>query len=158
MSNPNVGTRPISLTGTASGQLQCGSWELIDADWWRGVAAEQNNTYQSGITAAVNGGAQAAATQIQPGYAFNSVDTSTGSGTDSVMLYPAHPGHRVNVYNNTANTIYVYANSGWNTMTKKLASDTIKNSSNATQFSLTTLKSVEFFCITSGQWAVNLTA
>jgi len=61
----------------------------------------------SGITALVSG---TAVTSPLLTASDNQIDTSTGSGTDSVTLPPAHTGQSVAVNNNTANTIKIWAN------------------------------------------------
>ena len=135
-----VGVVPIAGAG----------FGMIDQSYALGVAQDRNNTYQTGIAAAVTTGSATGATQLAAGSAFYSIDTSTGTNNDSILLPPALAGMQVQVFNNTANTIDVFGT------TQASTQDKINNVTTA--FALTTYQSATFTCAKAAQWAGNKSA
>lgn len=117
---------------------------LVDGSWLNGLAGGQNQTFQSGISAA--GTNQATATQLPAGIALISVDTVASS--TGVALPPCIPGTELSVYNNGAQTLTFYPTVANNPATG--AQDTINN---ATSTTTTTHTSKYFYCPKSGVWA-----
>lgn len=116
---------------------------LVDGAWLRGLAAGQNQTYQSGITAA--GTTQATGTALPNAINFSSVDTVAAS--TGVNLPPCVPGTDLAVYNNGANTLTIYPAVANNTLTG--IQDTINATTSITAASHT---SRYFFCPKAGIW------
>jgi hypothetical protein len=129
-----VGTPP----GTGMG--------LVDGTWLMGLAGSQNNTFQSGITAA--GTTQATATALPAGIYLIEVDTAAAS--TGVALPPCIPGTEINVYNNGANTITVYPAVANNPISA--AQDTINNGTTLSG-GLATHTPQVFSCAKAGVWS-----
>jgi len=110
-------------------------------------------SYTNGITAGVTA-TLALATQLTA--TFNSVDTSTNSGTDGVILPPALPGMEIEIDNNTANTIYVWGvganqNNG-GAADLIIASGSYGNGNAAAHVALASTKASSYQCFTAGIW------
>lgn len=115
---------------------------LIDGTWLLGLAGQQNELYQSGITAA--GTTQATAASIPAGIGLIEVDTvGAGSG---VRLPSAIAGTEIQLYNSTGTTLAVYPNLANNPITG--VQDTINGS---TSFSDTTVITA-LMCAKNGVW------
>jgi len=130
-----VGTPP--LAGMEQG--------LVDATWLLGIAAGQNETFQSGITAA--GTTQAGATQLPSGIALIEIDTAPANA--GVALPFAIAGTEIGVFNATSSTtLKYYPNVANNPLTG--AQDTING---ATSVTTPGAQSVTWFsCAKNGIW------
>lgn len=117
---------------------------VVDAAWLNALAAGQNASYVSGLTAA--GTNQATALQLAPGNTLVEIDT-VASGT-GVALPPAVQGTELSLYNNGANTLDVYPAIANNALTG--SQDTINNGTSTT---VATHTSMYFFCAKNGIWA-----
>ena len=119
---------------------------LVDGAWLNGLAGGQNETYQSGITAA--GSTQAGAFQLTPGIAIYEIDTATSA--QGVALPEAVAGTELSIYNNTAQTnLVVYPAIANNALTG--AQDTINNT---TSLAFTAARQILFLaCPKNGVWA-----
>ncbi len=96
------------------------------------------------ITARAGGG-QALATALTT--RFNRV-TTVATAADSVLLPPALAGANIVVYNNAANALAVFPQTGANI--NALAANA--------SYSLATVKSCMFFCVVAGTWNTLLSA
>jgi len=121
---------------------------LVDATWLRGLAGGQNEFFQNGL-AAPNAASQATGTPIPTGMALVEVDSSVSTG--SVVLPFAAAGTEIQLINNTANTVNVYASPVINPSTGAL--DTINALANATAFPATANNLFAFACAKNGKWA-----
>jgi hypothetical protein len=117
---------------------------LVDGVWVKAVAAGENESYVSGITAA--GSTQAGAKQLLAGNTLIEIDTAE-SGT-GVALPVAIPGIEISIYNAGANTVTVYPSIANNGATG--AQDTIGGTTSAT---IAAAASGYFFCAKVGSWA-----
>lgn len=117
-------------------------YQLPDGTWLLGVAADQNNSYQSGIAAAGSG--QSTAVQVPSGIALVEID----SGTGGYALPSALAGTEVIVYNNSGATLTAYPNVKNNPITG--SQDTINGSTSLG--SLATGTSSVFGCAKNGVW------
>jgi len=119
---------------------------LVDANWLRGLAAQQNSTFQSGITA--SGSTQAGAFQLPSGVALFEIDTATSA--QGVALPPAIAGTEITIYNNTAQTnLVVYPSIVNNFLTG--AQDTINNTTSLAFSAARQVMSI--VCAKTGVWA-----
>lgn len=134
-----VGTAPVANSG----------FGLADANWLAGLAGGQNQSFQSGITAKA-GGTQTTCTNIVPGIYLNQVDT-VASGNDSICLPFAVAGTNVQIRNNGAQTMAIFAQSGTNTLTA--STDTINNASNSSSYTVVAQNSADCFVAKNGAWA-----
>lgn len=121
-------------------------FQLVDGVWLNGLAAGQNETYQSGITA--SGSTQAGAFQLPAGIALFEIDTA--SSAQGVALPEAVAGTEISIYNNTAQTnLVVYPAIANNSLTS--AQDTINNT---TSLAFTAARqALLFFCAKNGNWS-----
>lgn len=127
---------------------------LADGTWLIGLAQGLNRGVAFGVTAHAGGG-QAAAQAMPTTSELTQVDT-VATASDSIALPFAVAGTIDFVFNNGANTLAVFAQSGTNLLTG--ATDTINQLANATSFTLTAGQSAVFFCCKNGKWAAIKTA
>jgi hypothetical protein len=121
---------------------------LVDATWLNGLAAGQNQTFQSGL-AAPNAANQGTATPVPSGISMVEVDSSVNTG--SLVLPFAVAGTEISIIQNGTGVLNIYANAGTNPLTA--AQDQINNASNATAFATVTSPSVTWFaCAKNGKW------
>lgn len=139
----------VSAAHAVSGIAPIPGYQTPDGTWLLGIVGGQNFTYQSGITAHA-GGTQAACLNITPGIYLNQVDT-VASGNDSVCLPFAVAGANLNIRNNGAQTLAIYAQVNNNLLTA--AADTINNASNTSSYTIIAQNSVECFAAKSGSWS-----
>lgn len=132
-----VGTPP----GTGPG--------LADGVWLNGLAGGLNQSFQSGITAKASG-TQSTCTNLVPGIYLNQVDT-VASGSDSICLPFAVAGTNVQVRNNGAQTMAIFAQSGTNTLTA--STDTINNAANTASYTVVAQNSADCFTAKNGSWS-----
>lgn len=126
-------------------------FQMVDGQWLRGVAGGQNFSFQSGITAKAGGG-QTACTNIPSSIYLNQVDT-VASSNDSVCLPFALAGANLQLRNNGANQLAVFAQSGTNAATG--STDSINGTSNGSSYPLntTTTMVTECFAAKNGAWS-----
>jgi hypothetical protein len=132
-----VGTPP--LAGMEEG--------LVDANWLRGLAATQNEASIFGL-AAPNANVQATATPIPSGFALVQVDSAVATG--SVVLPFAASGTEIQIINNTAVQVNVFANAALNPLTGAL--DTINALANVAAFLAAANSIFAFACAKNGKW------
>lgn len=133
----------------AVGFVPVPGYQTPDGAWLLGVVGGQNFTYQYGIVAKA-GGTQATCTPITPGIYLNQIDT-VATTNDSACLPFAIAGYNLNIRNNGAQTMALYAQAGTNLVTA--ATDTINNASNTASYTIVAQNSVECFAAKSGVWS-----
>jgi nicotinamide mononucleotide (NMN) deamidase PncC len=141
----------VSLAFAVTGiQPQPGnSNSLIDGTWLLGLAGQQNELYQSGITAA--GTTQATATSLPAGIGLIEIDTVPASS--GVRLPSCIAGTEIQSFNTTSTTLLYYPNLANNPITG--AQDTING---GTSFSVTGVSGpptgtvTAFMCAKNGVW------
>lgn len=147
--NMFVGAFLVAAVGTAFavvGTPPIPGPALQDGVWLNGLAAGQNYSFQSGITAA--GTNQATSTQLANGIRMFEIATTAAS--TGVALPPCIAGAAVSVYNNGASTLAVFPAIANNPIT--LAQDTI-NSGTAFSGGVATHVALLAFCPKNGVWA-----
>lgn len=122
---------------------------LADGVWLNGLAAGQNQSYQNGITAKASG-TQTTCTNLTPGIYLNQVDTVTTT-SDSICLPFAIAGTNIQIRNNGAQTVAIFAQSGTNTLTA--STDTINNASNSSSYTVIAQNSADCFTAKNGSWS-----
>jgi hypothetical protein len=146
--NMLAGAMIVAAVGAAFavGNPPVNGYAVPDGVWLLGLAGGQNNSYQSGITAA--GTTQATATQLPSGIALIEADTVASS--TGVNLPPCLPGTELSLYNNGAQTLTVYPAVANNPVTA--AQDTINNGTSLTS-GIATHVLQYFSCAKAGVWA-----
>ena len=119
---------------------------LVDGIWLQGLAGGTNQVAASGLTA--NNTTQATATSVPANTSIVEFDTVASSG--AAVLPAAVSGTIIDVINNGANPLIVFANLAVNQLTA--AQDTINALSNGTGFSVTNATITIFYCAKNGHW------
>lgn len=114
-------------------------------------AISQNNQLGVGAGRTAAGTNQATANALNQSHPIWEA-TTTASGT-GIQLPLSNPGKVQFIANGGANTLTVYTNTN-----ETAASPKINATAGATGVSLTTGQNAVFFCTTSGQWRMILTA
>lgn len=135
----------IAAVGTPPGT----GFQLIDGAWLNGMAGGSNYTYQAGITAKASG-LQSTCVNLSPNIYLLQADTVATTG-DSVCLPFAIAGQNFSLRNNGAQTLGIYAQPGTNLQTA--TTDTINNTSNTTEYTLSAQNSVECFVAKNGSYS-----
>lgn len=135
-----------AIAGTGNPPVPATGPGLVDGAWLNGLAGGQNESFQSGITAA--GTTQATATQLSSGIALMEVDTVPASS--GVALPQCLKGTELSIFNSTSTTLIYYPAKANNPVTA--AQDTING---GTSLSVTGASGgvVSFFmCAKDGVW------
>lgn len=132
---------------------------MPDFQWLVGLAGGDNQWTQT--AAAFAGGGQANATQVGIPNAQNVQASLIRIGTvaaagDSIMLPQAIKGKSLVVFNDTANSMNVFADPDVNRATGAL--DTINALTNVTAYAVAAGGRAMFFCAQDGKWASILSA
>jgi hypothetical protein len=120
---------------------------LVDGVWLAGLAGGQNETYQSGISAA--GSTQAGATQLPAGIALIEVDTA--SANQGLALPEAVAGTELSVYVSVNATVKFYPSVPNNALTG--AQDTINGATSITVTGAAAGTVTWFSCAKNGAWS-----
>lgn len=123
-------------------------FRLVDAGDLQLLAA-LNNSAVAGLASTVGG---TAVTSTPLSAALNQIDTSTGSNTDSLQMPPATPGQTVKIFNNTANTIKIWAQGA------DMLLDKGAIGAGATSITIATALLYEFSCLKAGFWKASSSA
>lgn len=121
--------------------------QLVDGVWLQGIANGQNESYQSGISAA--GTTQANATQLPSGIALIEVDTA--SANQGLALPPAFAGTEVGVFVSVNATVKFYPTVPNNPLTG--SQDTINGGSSLTVTGAAGGTVTWFACAKNGVWS-----
>ncbi len=127
--------------------------QIVDADWLLGLAGGDNANCQtvSALTAATQAGAPVVGQATgSPPVEAALINVSASVNTGSLQLPQAVHGREISVYNNTANTINIYANALTNVATG--TKDTINGNPNATANQILTQATAYYFCPVDGAW------
>jgi hypothetical protein len=131
------------------GTLPADGMELIEGKYVKGIAAGENFTAVSGLTAHA-GGTQAAGLAIPPGNYLVEFDTVANAADSAVLPFADQIGTVIGVVNSTAsNAISVYSNPGTNPVTG--TADTLNGSTSAA-VSVAAHVVTWFVCAKLGVW------
>lgn len=139
----------VSFALAVTGQPPVQGFQTPDGTWLLGLAGGQNQSYQFGIVAKASG-TQTTCTNLAPGIYLNQVDT-VASGNDSVCLPFAIAGTNLQVRNNGAQTMAIFAQSGTNIATA--TTDQINNASNSSSYTVVAQNSADCFSAKNGSWS-----
>jgi hypothetical protein len=139
----------VSAAFAVTGQPPVQGFQTPDGTWLLGLSGGQNQSYEFAITAKA-GGTQTTCTNIAPGIYLNQVDT-VASGNDSICLPFAVAGTNIQIRNNGAQTMAIFAQSGTNLLTA--STDTINNASNASSYTVVAQNSADCFAAKNGSWS-----
>ena len=127
---------------------------LIDADWLLGIAGGDNtncHTVAASVGATQAGAPVVGATGGTPPTEAALIYVNSSVATGSLQLPQASPGREISVYNGTANTINIYANTSQNRANAN-ALDTINGNTNATANQIAPNATAYYFCPVVGVW------
>lgn len=128
---------------------------LIDGGELRELAGSIQNAF-AGLVATVGG---TALTSTALHRALNTVSTSTGTNTDSLVFPPAIPGSVVYVENNTGNTIKLWAattNPANSTTADLITAHNALSGAAAASITQATTIFAQYTCTTIGFWKQGL--
>ena len=152
IANMLVGAFMAAMVGAAFavvGQAPVPGFQTPDGSWLLGLAAGSNFSYQYAIVAKASG-TQTTCTNIVPGIYLAQVDTVV-TGGDSICLPFAVAGTNLNIRNNGAQSMNVFAQAGTNLLTA--STDQINNITNTSAIAVTAQQIMECFAAKNGSWS-----
>jgi hypothetical protein len=120
--------------------------QLVDGIWLAAVAATQNETFTSGISAA--GTTQATSTPIPSAFALVEIDTVPGSS--GVSLPFAFTGVEIQLINSTSTTVIVYPSIANNPITG--IQDTVNGATSVSVTGVSGGTVSALVCAKNGKW------